>query len=160
MKPMKKMALFAASALLALAAQATPGAALPYDEQADARAELQSAQAAAKAARLPLLIVFGANWCEDCRALDKALKSEANAALMARSFKLLKVDVGRFNKNTDIAQDFGNPIKKGIPAAVLVSPDGALLYATRAGELADARGMSESGIYDFFHGVASKAANK
>ena len=45
---------------------------------------------------------------------------------------------------------YGNPIKKGIPAAVILSPSGQVLYATKAGELADARRMSESGVYDFF----------
>ena len=48
------------------------------------------------------------------------------------------------------------PVKKGIPAAVVLSPDARVLYATRAGELADARRMSESGIHDFFKGVVAE----
>jgi thioredoxin 1 len=129
---------------------------LPYNEQADAKAEVQRVVAEAKASNKPALLIFGANWCEDCRALDKALKSEKNAALMAQEFRVVKVDVGRFDRNLDIANTYGNPIKKGIPAAVVISPKGDLIYATRAGELADARGMSESGIYDFFKQAASK----
>ncbi|MDB5766786.1 MAG: putative thiol-disulfide isomerase and thioredoxin, partial [Collimonas fungivorans] len=60
-------------------------------------------------------------------------------------------DVGNFDKNLDVAQSYGNPIKKGIPAAVLLSPDNKILYSTKAGELADARRMGENGIYDFFN---------
>ncbi|MDQ6684231.1 MAG: thioredoxin family protein [Pseudomonadota bacterium] len=130
---------------------------LPYDEAADARAAVQSALAQASAAKVPLLIVFGANWCEDCRVLDKALGSGRNAALMAERFKVVKVDVGRFDRNLDIAAAYGNPIKKGIPAAVVVGADQRILYATKAGELADARRMSESGIYDFFTAVSKIA---
>jgi thioredoxin 1 len=133
---------------------------LPYNEQADAKADVQRVVAEAKASNKPALLIFGANWCEDCRALDKSLKSEKNAALMAQEFRVVKVDVGRFDRNLDIANTYGNPIKKGIPAAVVISPKGDLIYATRAGELADARGMSESGIYDFFKRAAAMPENK
>ena len=143
--------------LTTLAATLAGAAALPYDESADAKAAVQQALAAAKADKLPVLLVFGANWCEDCRALDLALKTGRNAELMAKEFKLVKVDVGNFNRNLDIDRMYGDPIKMGIPAAVLLSPDAKVLYATRAGELADARRMSESGIHDFFKGVVQTA---
>ena len=143
--------------LTTLAATLAGAAALPYDETADAKAAVQQALAAAKADKVPVLLVFGANWCEDCRALDLALKTGRNANLMAKEFKLVKIDVGNFNRNIDIARMYGDPIKMGIPAAVLLSPDAKVLYATRAGELADARRMSESGIHDFFKGVVQTA---
>ncbi len=132
---------------------------LPYDETADAKAAIQQALSSSTADNVPVLVVFGADWCEDCRALDHALKTGRNAELMAKSFKVVKVDVGNFNRNLDVDQAYGNPIKKGIPAAVLLSSVGQVLYATRGGELADARRMSESGIHDFFTGIskASKA---
>ena len=131
--------------------------ALPYDEAADATAAVQAALAAAQADQQPVLIIFGANWCEDCRVLDAALKDGRNAEQIAREFKLVKVDVGNFNRNLDLARAYGNPIKKGIPAAVVLSADNRVLYATRAGELADARRMSDSGIFDFFKGVVQSS---
>jgi thioredoxin 1 len=42
----------------------------------------------------------------------------------------------------------------------VISPKGGVIYATRAGELADARGMSESGVYDFFSLAAKGEARK
>lgn len=129
--------------------------ALPYDEAADAKSEIRQALADAARSQLPVLIVFGANWCQDCRALDAALKQGRNADLMARSFKVVKVDVGKFDRNLDVSAAYGNPIKKGIPAAVIVSANNRVLYATRAGELADARSMSEDGIHEFFRQAAS-----
>jgi protein disulfide-isomerase len=63
---------------------------------------------------------------------------------------VVKIDVGNFNKNLDLANRYGNPIQKGIPAAVVVTPGDQVLYSTKAGELADARRMGQSGIYDFF----------
>jgi len=143
--------------LFAFALTLAHAAPLPYDENADAKADLQRALSAAKTSGTPVLVIFGANWCQDCRALDAALQTGKNAELVKREFRVVKVDVGRFDKNLDIAEAYGNPIKKGIPAAVVLSPDNKVLYATRLGELADARNMSETGIYDFFKRVTQTA---
>ena len=143
--------------LFALSLTLAHAAPLPYDEKADANADMQRALSAAKTTGTPVLVIFGANWCADCRALDKALSSGKNAELVAREFKVVKIDVGQFDRNLDVAARYGNPIKKGIPAAVVLSPQGEVLYATRLGELADARHMSDTGIYDFFKGVVQQA---
>ncbi|WP_046168701.1 thioredoxin family protein [Chromobacterium vaccinii] len=130
---------------------------LPYDEMADARAALSRTLEAAQQGRQPVLLILGANWCPDCRALDAALNSGKSAELLAREFKVVKVDVGNFDHNLDIDAEYGHPIAKGIPAAVVLSPDNKVIYATRAGELADARRMSETGIYEFFERVSRQA---
>jgi thioredoxin 1 len=145
--------------LLLLAATGTALAATPatgpYDPAANAKTEIATALAAGKQAHKPTLLIFGANWCGDCRALDTSLHSEKNAALIAKRFEVVKVDVGNWDHNLDIAKAYGNPIEKGIPAAVIVSPQGKVVYTTKLGELANARKMSDEGIYDFFDKVAA-----
>jgi thioredoxin len=69
-------------------------AALPYDESANAKQDVRRALADAASRGVPMLIVFGANWCEDCRALDLALHRGKSAALVGKSFSMVKVDVG------------------------------------------------------------------
>ena len=147
-------------ALLCLAASAALAAPLPYDEAADAKADVKRTLSDAKARNMPVLVIFGANWCLDCRALDKALHEGRNAELVNREFEVVKVDVGRFDKNLDVAKAYGNPIKKGIPGAAVLSPEGKVLYITKLGELADARHMSETGIYDFFHSRVEQMRQK
>jgi protein disulfide-isomerase len=149
--------LFLIAALLAVTVHAAP---MPYDEAADAKADVKQALSDAKKSQTPVLLIFGANWCKDCRALEQALSTGRNAELVKREFRVVKVDVGNFNKNLDLAEAYGNPIKKGIPAAVVLSPDNKVLYATRLGELADARNMSETGIYDFFKKVTETAKKR
>jgi protein disulfide-isomerase len=127
----------------------------PYDEAADAQADIQAALAQTQPSRLPVIVVFGANWCGDCKELDTAFKSGAAAPLIAKNFRVVKVNVGRFDRNVDLAEAYGVPLKKGIPAVVVLSGDGKALYATRSGELADARAMGDSGIYNFFAKVVS-----
>src|SRR6185437_13920350 len=133
-----------------LVAGAAAAAVLPYDESADAKAAIGAAPAAARARHGKVLLIFGANWCEDCRALDDALRTDRSARLLRGEFTVVKIDVGRFDRNLDVARAYGDPIRRGIPAAVIVSADNRVLYATRAGELADARRMSKGDIYTFF----------
>jgi len=125
---------------------AAAAAAPPYNESANAHAEVAAALAASKAERKPLLIVFGANWCADCRALDVAMTRGEIARFTDSRFKVVKVDVGNFDRNLDITERFGNPTKQGIPAAVAVSPDDQVVYSTRRGELSSARSLGDAGI--------------
>jgi thioredoxin 1 len=109
-----------------------------YNETADAKAEIKQALAQAATTGVPVLVIFGANWCGDCRILDMAIKQGASAPLVARVFKVVKVNVGRFDRNVDIVQSYGVPLRNGIPAVVVLSPENQVLYVTRDGELADA----------------------
>jgi thioredoxin 1 len=143
--------------LTALASALVVASPLPYDESADAKAAITQALQAAKAHQREVLVIFGANWCEDCRVLDQALKSGRNADLVSGEFEIVKVDVGRFNRNLELSKAYGDPIRKGIPAAVVLSGDERVLYSTKAGELSNARRMSETGIYDFFDAVVKTA---
>jgi thioredoxin 1 len=147
-----------ATALVAVFSAAAFAAAGPYDEAADARQDVKAALAAAGATGKQVLVVFGANWCPDCRVLDSTLKEGASAALMDRHYTAVKVDVGKFDKNTDLAASYGVPLKKGIPAVAVLSPQGRVVYVTQAGELADARGMGGAGIHAFFAKVAAPPA--
>ena len=128
----------------------------PYDEAADAKAQIHAAVTEAAAAKVPVLVVFGANWCGDCKMLDMAFKEGSAAPLIARHFKVVKVDVGRFDRNADVATAYGVPLKSGIPAVAVLSAQGIATYATKAGELADARKMGDKGIYDFFVKVSGQ----
>ena len=121
-----------------------------YDETADARAAIEQARAQAAAAGKRVLIVFGANWCGDCRVLDTAMKQGRLKALLDGRFLVVKVDVGRFDRNVDIAQRYGVPLKKGIPTVAVLATDGSPAFVTSGGELADARSMGEEALIAFF----------
>ena len=131
-----------------------------YDETADARLDIRHALAAAATNQTPVIIVFGANWCGDCKMLDHAMATGSSAPLLTNDFKIVKINVGRFDKNVDVAKSYGVPLEKGIPAVAIVSPKSGVLYVTKEGELANARKMGESGIYDFFKKVTADAKGK
>lgn len=149
-----RRSLLLATLALAFSALAAPG---PYDEAADAKAQIRAALVEAAQVKVPLLVVFGANWCGDCKVLDLAFKEGAAAPLIARNFRVVKVNVGRFDRNVDIAESYGVPLKSGIPAVAVLSAQGQVVYATKAGELADARKMGDKSIYEFFARVSASA---
>jgi thioredoxin len=146
--------------LFAFLAVAATAADKPYNENANAKLEIQQALKQAAAARSPIIIVFGANWCPDCRMLDSAMENGECAKLLASDFKVVKVSVGHFDKNLDVAKSYGVPLAKGIPAVAIVSPKNKVLYVTKDGELANARTMGKKGIYDFFKRVTAEAKAK
>jgi thiol:disulfide interchange protein len=126
----------------------------PYDEAADARVELNRALQQAQAQHKNVLVVFGANWCHDCRDLAAKMSGGALAQHVAERYVVTKVDVARFNKNTDLARQMGDPIRKGIPAVAVLRADGTLVKATAGGELADARNMGDAQVLKVFEGLA------
>ena len=132
----------------------------PYSETADAKLEIKQALKQAATTRTPILLVFGANWCGDCKKLDAVMKNGAGAEPLIRDFQVVKVNVGHFDKNVEVAKAYGVPLEKGIPAVAILSGKNEVLYVTREGELANARSMGDKGIYDFFKRMTAEATAK
>ena len=122
----------------------------PYDEKADAHQQITAAIAEASKAHRNVILIFGANWCPDCRALDAQMHKEDLATLIATNYEVVKVDIGRHDKNQDIAENYHVPLKYGIPALAVLDPGGKLLYAMDHGQFEDARHMSYESIKEFF----------
>jgi protein disulfide-isomerase len=91
----------------------------PYDELADAGQDIENALAGLKDQQR-LLLVFGANWCPDCRRVDASMVQPEITDYLTDHFAVVKVDVGNFDLNMDIAERYGSPTKKGIPAMAIV----------------------------------------
>jgi len=122
----------------------------PYDEKADAHQQVTAAIAEASKAQKNVILVFGANWCGDCRALNAQMHKEELADLIAANYEVVKIDVGRFTKNKDIAAKYHVPLAHGIPTLAVLGPGGNVLYAMDQGQFSNARSMSYESIRDFF----------
>ena len=152
---MKK--LFALLALTAVCNLAMADDKNPYDETANAKEQIQAALTKAKAENKSALIVFGANWCGDCKMLDIEMRQGELARLVNDRLVVVKVDVGKFDRNVDVAARYGNVIKKGIPSVAMLRADGSVAYQTDGGELADARKMGRAGVTTFFAAMVAKS---
>lgn len=140
-------ALFGKLAMGGDSAPATPApvpaaAPLPYDEKADASRDLAAALKAVRHDGRLVLLDFGANWCPDCRALSAHFNDAKVKPVLEAHFLVVPIDVGRWTKNLELSKQYGDPIKKGIPALVLLDRDGRQRPAPGSEALADARAMT------------------
>lgn len=122
----------------------------PYAPQTDPKLEFAAAQVEARAAGKKVLVIFGSGWCPDCRAFDQQLVKEPLRSLIDKKFIVVKADIGNWDRNMDFAHRFGNPVKQGIPSIAIVDVGRDAYYATRGGELAQARHLSMSKLVNWF----------
>jgi len=125
---------------------------LPYNEAADGKAQVAAARARAKAQHKLLLIDLGGNWCLDCRLLAGAMELPGLREFLARKYEIVTVDVGRFDKNLDVAAKYGlkDHFGGGVPSVLIVDPrTDTLQNAGRTAALADARTLSPQALSDW-----------
>jgi thioredoxin-related protein len=118
-----------------------------FNPKADAKAEVNAALASAKANGKYALIVLGANWCHDSRALAGWFSSPRFAAMLGERYELVYVDVGMRDRNIDIARRFGLKGVKGTPTVLIVDGNGKLLNKKDAPTWRNASTRSEGAIY-------------
>lgn len=121
-----------------------------FDEKADAHQQIAAAIAKASKEGKSVILDFGANWCGDCHALEAQMHKAELEALIEKSFVVVSVDVGRMDKNLDLAEKYHVPLKKGIPALAVLDSHGALQFAQDQGQFEDARHMTYESIKAFF----------
>jgi thioredoxin 1 len=132
-------------------AVALPATALPdiYPAPEQAQADLAAALKTAAAQHRRVIVDFGGNWCTDCHVLDSYMHDSNNQPLIDANFLVVHVNVGRIDQNLDIAERYGIPLKKGVPAIAVLSSQGKLLYSQTGGEFEDMRHMDSSALTEF-----------
>jgi thioredoxin 1 len=120
-----------------------------YDENANSTAEVKDAIAKAKAEHKRVILDFGGNWCGDCKVLDINFRKPENQDLLQKYYLLVDIDIGRYDKNMDIGDRYGVPVKKGVPALAVVDGNGKVVVAQSGGEFADMRHMDPNVVHEF-----------
>ena len=105
-----------------------------YAPPEEAQSEIDAALASAAKDHKRVILVFGANWCYDCHVLDAAFHSKAIAPLVEANYHVVHINVGDEDKNLDLAEKYGVPLKKGIPGLAVLDSDGKLVYSQKQGE--------------------------
>ncbi|MEO1311802.1 MAG: thioredoxin family protein [Pseudomonadota bacterium] len=88
----------------------------------DAMADVDRALAAARAEEKLALIVLGANWCHDSRALTGRFDDPEMAALLSSDYAVQLVNVGYLDRGFDVADRFGLPVYTHTPTVLIVDP--------------------------------------
>jgi thiol-disulfide isomerase/thioredoxin len=100
-----------------------------YDEKADAKAAVKAALAAAKRENRRVLIQWGGNWCSWCVLLHDRFREDRDLARKLRyEYDVVYVDVGKGDKNLDLAAKYGADFKDhGVPYLTVLDAGGKVL---------------------------------
>jgi thioredoxin 1 len=150
MKTSLRKTTLAVAITLAIAAAVSAAENPIYDEKADAHQQVDAAVLEATKSGKNIVLDFGANWCGDCHALDAQMRAPELAGLIEKNYVVVHIDVERMTKNVDLAQKYGIPLGKGIPALAVLDSRGKLLYSQDQGQFEDARHLGADSFKQFF----------
>lgn len=156
---MKRVTMIASAALAVTACASVPEPAMGPRPEArsfyandKASAEVDAALARARQSGKRVLLVMGANWCSDSRALAGWLATDRFAELIERKYEMVFVDIGMPRSgdrpNLGIARRFGVPELPGSPNVLVLMSDGSLVNSTTATSWRNAGSRTEDAIYD------------
>jgi Thioredoxin-like len=120
-----------------------------YPANVDAKAEISEALARAGREHKRVILVFGANWCYDCRVLDYVFHLPDFSRLLDPNFIVVHVDIGEGKLNNDIAAEYKTPLEHGVPALAVLDAGGHVLYSDQHGEFEKARSMDPDDLMAF-----------
>ena len=147
---MKTVKLLAQAVLLAVAAGSARSAERDiYPDPAQAQADINAALKTAAATHKRILLDFGGNWCGDCQVLDIYFHNAQNLPILEANFVLVHINIGHSDANLDLAQRYGVPLDKGVPALAVLSEHGKLLFSQRQGQFEAMRRMESSTVTSF-----------
>ena len=140
-----------AGVMLAAATMAAVAANPIYPETSRAEADVVAALVDAAKTKRRVLVDFGGNWCGDCKVLDAHLKKPENAAVLKARYVVVHVNVGDkgIDSNLALAERYGIPLKKGVPALAVLDANGRVVYAQKNGEFESMRAMDPKSVHDF-----------
>ena len=137
-------------AVLALSAgQAFSASRDIYPDPAEAKADIATALKTAAVTHKRVIVDFGGNWCGDCQVLDIYFHNAENRPILESNYVLVHVNIGHMDENVDIAQRYGVPLDRGVPALAVLSDRGKLLYSQKSGEFEAMRRMQASSVTSF-----------
>ena len=99
------------------------------------------------------IIIFGANWCPDCRIFSGTINIPKIKSYIDNHFEILYVDVQRYEINMSLMEEYGIPSQEGIPRVLVFNYEKELINNTTTAEWRTARDRTSQEIFDFFQEV-------
>ena len=118
--------LFIVTLVFCLGAETDPDGRL-FQPSVDPLADVQQALGRAEKSDRLALVVLGANWCHDSRALASRLHRPPLAELIQQHYELVFVDVGYYEKGREVLQQFGVAHFYATPTVLIIDPSNRAL---------------------------------
>ena len=98
-----------------------------FQPSTDSLADVQQALSRAEKSDRLVLVVLGANWCHDSRALASRLHTPPLAEVIQQHYELVFVDVGFLDKGRDVLQQFDVAHFYATPTVLIIDPSSRAL---------------------------------
>tara|TARA_Y100000768_G_scaffold150218_1_gene112154 strand:+ start:1822 stop:2325 length:504 start_codon:yes stop_codon:yes gene_type:complete len=100
------------------------------------------------------IIIFGANWCPDCRIFSATMDIPKIKSYIDKTFKVLYVDVKRYEINMSLMEEFGIEPAEGIPRLLIFDKNRKLINSSNTTEWRTARDRTSQEIFNFFQDMS------
>ena len=128
---------------------------LPYDGNVYSANDLNKfINTTIRSDKQPILI-FGANWCPDCRIFSGTMNIPKIKSYIDKNFQILYIDVKRYEINMELMEEYGIPSAEGIPRVLVFDKNKNLLNNSNTTEWRTARDRSSQEIFNFFQEMKS-----
>jgi len=96
------------------------------------------------------IIIFGANWCPDCRILEGTLQLPTVRKFMDQNFSIMHIDLGKYDLNMSLMELIGIPSQEGIPRVIIFNENGKPLNLDSSDRWRAARDDKQQDIFNYF----------
>ena len=132
----------------------------PYDDKADAKADIDKAFAAAQTSGKRVLINYGGNWCSWCRGLEGVMLLPEVKPFIDANFEVVHVSTGAtaqdMNSRPETYRPFGVEKIDGTPYLVIAEPDRTVVH--KGSEVTDEQHETPQAMVNWLSQFAKKGA--
>ena len=123
---------------------------LPYDGNEISIKEVNKFLSQSIAENKQPIIIFGANWCPDCRIFSGTIDIPKINEFIETYFNILYIDVKRYEINMNLIEYFDIPAEEGIPRVLVFDFNKNVINKSSTTEWRTARDRSSQDIFNFF----------
>ena len=96
------------------------------------------------------VIIFGGNWCPDCRILEGTLAMPTIKKFIDQHYQIMHIDIGRYDRNMELMNHVNIEAKKGVPRVVILDFEKNIVNSSTSSEWTTARDRKQQEIYNYF----------
>ena len=123
---------------------------LPYDEKIIDSSELDKFINQSINNDKQPVVIFGGNWCPDCRILAGTLAMPTIKKFLQQYYRIIHIDIGRYDRNMELMNHLNIESKKGVPRVVILNLKKEVLNSSTSSEWTSARERKQQEIFNYF----------
>ena len=123
---------------------------LPYDEKVVDSLQLNEFIDLSISRGKQPVVIFGGNWCPDCRILEGTLAMPTIKKFLQQHYQVMHIDIGRYDRNMDLMDHLNIESKKGVPRVVILDLEKNIVNSSTSSEWTTARDRKQQEIYNYF----------